>query len=255
VPTLEEQRLSSRADVTAPLYAYGIVRPGAPAPLTRGVLDAPVRVVEGGSVAALTSSLIQNRVRAKRRDLIAHSDVLQDAFGSGVVLPLRFGMLFDSEDELRSRFLDDRSEELLRLLDRFDGLAEMRLRVRYHDQESVLTAVVKDEPEIVRMRERSRTQADLVRLGELIATRYEQRRAVDAEAIVRRLGAHAAETQVDETDDELGVVKASFLMRDRDLKKFDAELDAVALRLRHLAQFTCTGPLPPHSFVSLGGGS
>jgi hypothetical protein len=254
VPTVEEHLPSSRAGVTASVYAYGIVRPGARAPVARGVLDAPVVVVESGPVAALTSPLASGGVRAKRRDLIAHSDVLQDAFGSGVVLPVRFGMLFDSEEELRRRFLDERSEELLGLLDRFDGLAEMRLRVRYHDQESILTAVVKDEPEIVRMRGRSRTQADLVRLGELIAARYEQRRAADAETVVGRLGARASETRVDEIDDELGVVKASFLIRDGDLETFNAELDAVALHLRHLAQFTCTGPLPPHSFVGLGGG-
>jgi len=213
-----------------------------------------VVVVEGNEVAALASRLANDRVRAKRRDLIAHSNVLQDAFGSGVVLPLRFGMLFDSADELRRRLLDDRSEELRGLLDRFDGLAEMRLRVRYHDQESILTAVVKEEPEIVRMRERGRSQADFLRLGELTARRYEQRRAADAELIVRRISAHASETHVDAVDDELGVVKASFLIRDRDRNTFDAELEAVALHLRHLAQFTCTGPLPPHSFVSLAGG-
>jgi hypothetical protein len=235
-----------------PLYAYAVVRGDASPPARRGVLDAPVATVRDGGVAVLVSRLESDRVRAKRRDLLAHSDVVQEAYGNGVVLPLRFGMLFDSEDELRSRLIGPRRDELLSLLEKFDGVAEMRLRAKYHDQESVLADVVKDDPAILRLREAARSQGDLVRLGERVAQRFQERRAADADTVVRRLGNHAVETRVDELDDELGVVKASFLVRDKKRKKFDAELDAVALRLRHLVTFTCTGPLPPHSFVSLG---
>jgi hypothetical protein len=237
-----------------PLYAYAVVRGNASPPARRGVLDAPVATVRDGGVAVLVSRLESDRVRAKRRDLLAHSGVLQEAHDNGVVLPLRFGMLFDSEDELRDRLIEPRRDELLSLLDKFDGVAEMRLRATYHDQEAVLAEVVKDDPAIVRLRQAARSQGDLVRLGERVAKRYEERRAADADTVLRRLGAHAAETHVDELDDELAVVKASFLVRDRKRKKFDAELDAVALRLRHLVNFACTGPLPPHSFVSLGDG-
>lgn len=237
-----------------PLYAYAVVRGDASPPARRGVLDAPVATVRDGKLAILVSRLQSDRVRAKRRDLLAHSDVLQEAYRNGVVLPLRFGMLFDSEDELRDNLIGPRRDELLSLLEKFDGVAEMRLRASYHDQESVLAEIVKDDPQIVRMREAARSQGDLVRVGERVAQRYQDRRAADEDTVLRRLGAHAVETHVDELDDELAVVKASFLVQDRKRKKFDAELDAVALRLRHLVNFTCTGPLPPHSFVTLGEG-
>jgi hypothetical protein len=237
-----------------PLYAYAVVRGDASPPARRGVLDTPVAAVRDGDVAVLVSRLDSARVRAKRRDLLAHSDVLQEAHGNGVVLPLRFGMLFDSEEELRTRLLGPRRDELLTLLEQFDGVSEMRLRAVYHDQESVLAEVVKDAPEITRLRQQARSQSDLVRLGELVAMRFEHRRAIDADLIVTRLDGRAESTHVDERDDELTVVKASFLVRERKRKRFDAELDAVALRLRHLVNFTCTGPLPPHSFVSLGEG-
>ena len=117
-----------------------------------------------------------------------------------------------------------------------------------------MSDVVKGDEEIQRLRAQARSQADLVRLGEVVAKRYELRRSTDADTIVERLGSHSENTYVDDLDDELGVVKASFLVRGRKRKKFDAELDAVALRLRHLVNFTCTGPLPPHSFVTLGDG-
>jgi hypothetical protein len=251
VSAVDDQPLTqSRRSPAAPLYAYGVVPAQAPAPERSGILGGEVTRVAHGKVAALVTPLSSERVRAKRRDLLAHSDVLQDAYARGGVLPLRFGTVFESEADLRLRLLDRRHDELVTLLERFEGLGEMRVRARYHDQDSVLAAVVQAAPEIARLRSRARSQAELVRLGEVVAKSYAARRDADAEAIVARLGAVGVDTRVDEPEDELTVVKASFLVGDRGA--FDAELDAVALGLRHLVQFTCTGPLPPHSFVALG---
>lgn len=180
------------ASADPPLYAYAVVRGDASPPARHGVLDAPVATVSDGDVAVLVSRLKNDRVRAKRRDLLAHSDVLQEAHGNGVVLPLRFGMLFDSEDQLRERLIGPRRDELLSLLDEFDGVAEMRVRATYHDQESVLADVLQDAPEIVRLREHARSQSDLVRLGELVAKRFEhsgrltRRRSFRASALTHK---------------------------------------------------------------------
>jgi hypothetical protein len=239
----------ARSSSHAPHYAYGIVRAGASGPPRSGVLGGEVTTVAHGSIAALVTPLETERVRAKRRDLLAHSDVVQDAHAQGTVLPLRFGTVFESAEDLRTRLLEPRHDELLSLLGRFDGLGEMRIRARYHDQESVLAEVVEAAPEIARLRSRARSQADLVQLGEVAAKTYAARRDSDADAIVRRLAAASVEAHVDAPDDELSVVKASFLVRDR--RAFDEQLDAVALALRHLVDFTCTGPMPPHSFVAL----
>jgi hypothetical protein len=238
-----------------PVYVYGVTRAGTSAPDAKGVLGGAVRLVELDGVAAVVSGVPDERVRAKRRDLLAHSDVLQAAYAHGVVLPLRFGTLFASEDELRSAFLEPRREELLSRLASFDGLGELRLRAVYHDQEAVLGEIVAGDAEIARLREATRSgrarEADLVRLGELVAKQYERRRAADRGQILDALREHALDVSLDEAGDEITVAKASFLVDDRKRRAFDAALEALALRLRHLIDLTCIGPLPPHSFVSL----
>ncbi len=247
--------------VAEPLYVYGVVRAGTTAPRGRGVLDAPLDLVAGGPVAALVSPVASERVRAKRRDLLAHSDVLQAAHTTGVVLPLRFGTLFESSDDLRARFLEPRRRELTTLLDRFAGLSEMRVRGEYDDQEAVLAEIVSQDGQIARLRAATRsghaTEGDLVHLGELVARRYEARRAADRRDVIERLCARAVDVRQDEPQSEVEFARASFLIRTRDREAFDELLDSVALGLRHLARFTCTGPMPPHSFVSLerGGGN
>ena len=255
---IEEQQLVPRDGAAAPLYVYGVVRAGAAAPGGKGVLGEHVALVTSGEVAALVSSVPSERVRAKRRDLLAHSDVLQDAHSKGVVLPLRFGTVFAGEADVRAGLLEPRHDELLSLLAQYDGLSEMRLRASYHDRESILAAVVAGDREIAALREETRgrqaPEAQLVRLGELVAKRYEAQRAADADAVVGRLAKRAVDVHVDgNDDDELTVAKASFLIRNRDRRAFDELLDSVALGMRHLVGFRCTGPLAPHSFVSLSG--
>jgi hypothetical protein len=254
--TVAEQHVPADLENGRPLYAYGVMRTGQHVPAVTGVLGSRVEVVEADGLAVLVSPLADDRVRAKRRDLLAHSDVLQAAHDRGVVLPLRFGMLFASEPELRRELVERRGRELRRLLEEFEGLCELRVRASYHDQESALAAAVKGDAEIARLRGRARangaSQADLMRLGELVSKRYEAQRAADAETVLARLAPVAVDVRADDPDGELDVLKASFLLRVDARPRFDEQLEAVALRLRHLVRFTAIGPLPPHSFVAIG---
>jgi hypothetical protein len=257
VTAVEEQQRARPEDAAAPVYVYGVVRAGAAVPDDKGVLGERVTLVTSGDVAALVSPVSSERVRAKRRDLLAHSDVLQAAHANGVDLPLGFGMVFTGEADVRTRFLEPRHDELVSLLAQYDGLSEMRLRVSYHDRESILAAVVAGDREIAALRDATRDrrvpEAQLIHLGEVVAKRYEARRAADADAVVGRLAERAIDVRVDANDDELTIAKASFLFRNRDRRAFDELLDSVALGSRHLIRFSCTGPLAPHSFVSLAG--
>jgi hypothetical protein len=197
-------------------------------------------------------------VRAKRRDLLRHSDVLQEAFANGVVIPFRFGTVFPGRAALVDEVLAPRHDELNGLLEQFADTGELRLRAVYHDQESVLAAVVRDNPAIARLSgaTKGRTGSDpqLLQLGEAVARAYAAKRDADADAIVSRLSRHADEVRVDDRTEELDIVRASFLVRRRKTAKFEELLESVALTHRHLIRFTCTGPVPPHSFVNLDGG-
>src|SRR3954449_4372442 len=80
------------------LYCYGIMAAkAAKAQPAAGLGGETVEVVECGELAALVSAVPPGTVRARRRDLMTHFDVLGKAFERGTVLPLRFGIVFDDE--------------------------------------------------------------------------------------------------------------------------------------------------------------
>src|SRR5690349_25178694 len=91
-------RASAGEVPTTALYCYGItaattakLQPGA------GLGGAAVETVRSGDLAALVSRVPAGTVRARRRDLLTHFDVISTAFQSGTVLPLRFGIVFEDE--------------------------------------------------------------------------------------------------------------------------------------------------------------
>ena len=239
------------------MYVYGIARAGGEFHVTDGVLGGSVSTLEHRELAAIAGAVSDRTVRAKRRDLLRHSEVLQQAFARDIVLPFRFGIVFPDAQALVDEVLEPRQEELLGLLDRFAGTGELRLRAAYHDRESILADIVRSDPSIARLREQTRGRSGndqkLLQLGEAVAHAFAARRRADADAIVARLSKHADDVVVDEPAGELEVVRASFLVRRRRTAKFDELLESVALTNRHLITFTCTGPVPPHSFVDLDG--
>ena len=236
---------------------YGIVpaRPpvdGYPA----GIAGAPVRRVTHGGLAALVSD-VESDVRATRRDLLSHSAILEHAVSAGPVLPLRFGTVLRDDDAVKTELLAPRRDEFAALLNAFEQLVELRVKA-FYVEEAVLREIVRSNPGIAHLREKTRqlpepvAQAETLRLGEAVARALEARRERDARSILGRLHQLAEDTVVE--DDEGGsVVIASFLVHRDRIPAFDEAMEELAREHDGVVTFKYLGPLPPHSFVSVTG--
>ena len=232
----------------APAYVYGVTWADGPVPDVRGVCDTAVLEVEHGEIVALVSELPSADIRARRRDLLRHAEVLQQAFDRQAVVPLEFGTLFASEDDVVTELLEARYEDLVALLQRLDGLVELTVR-GFYDEDAVLGAIVRDDPEVAALRGAG-GQAQQVRLGEAVATALARRRDQDANEIVAALSSLAKKAFVEERVADLEVVRAAFLVERSDVSDFDARAEDLAQQFGGVIRFKLTGPLPPHHFVS-----
>jgi Gas vesicle synthesis protein GvpL/GvpF len=241
--------------VATPVYVYGIVRAGALDTLAvDGVAERPVAAIEGEGIAALTSELPAEPFRVRRRDLHRHLDVLEAAFAETTLVPCAFGMVLQSRQAVESELLGARREELLGLLERLEGRAQLNVTAAY-DEDTVLREIVQSEPEIARLREQSRALGEAghfagIRLGELVAASLEERRAVDAQRLLDRLSGEAEDVRVEEAALPV-VLKTSFLVSRT--KRFDAALDDLAAEEAPRLTFESIGPLPPTAFATLKG--
>jgi hypothetical protein len=230
-------------------YVYGVTwADGPPSGAVMGVCDASVLEIEHGELVALVSELPSADIRARRRDLLRHAEVLQHAFDRRTVVPLEFGTLFASEDDVVADLLEPRYEDLVALLQQLDGLVELTVR-GFYDEDGVLAAIVRDEPEVAALRGAG-GQAQQVRLGEAVAAALAHRRDRDGDEIVATLSSLARQAFVEERVAELEVVRAAFLVELSGVDGFDARAEELAQQFGGVIRFKLTGPLPPHHFVS-----
>jgi Gas vesicle synthesis protein GvpL/GvpF len=219
-----------------------------------GVADRPVSTLELGGLAALTSDLVDERLRVRRRDLVRHLRVLESVFAEATVVPCAFGTVLQGRQAVEDELLTGQRDELLGLLERLEGRVQLNVKAVY-DEETVLREIVQAEPEIARLREQTRTLGDAghfasIRLGELVASALAERRSTDAGRLLERLGAEAEDIVVDEAPETV-VLKASFLVARERIAGFDEALEELAAAEAPRLSFESIGPLPPTAFVAL----
>ena len=235
-----------------PLYLYGIVRAEVELPAScLGVGRAPVRLLEEGALAAIVGDLPTEAYEARREDLVAHSDVLQTVVATADVLPMGFGTVFSSADELTRTFLQPKHDSLSRMLDAVQVVVEIQVRAEYEPDEIARDIATSDRP-LQKLQARVRGRDDVqtkIELGRRFATVLDQRRYADGRTIVDQLAPVARDASLGDAPGEYGVVRASFLVSREDVTRFDAAAEAAAASLAGRVRIRCVGPLPPYSFV------
>jgi hypothetical protein len=230
--------------VGAATYVYGITR-GGTAVRTPGVTGARVTLIEHGGLVAVASPVGTTHLRAKRRDILAHQEVLQAVFAERPVVPLRFGTVFDDEHAVVTELLDPRRDALVGLLERLERVVELSVRA-YYVEDAVLRAIVRDDPRISRLRT---GRAPDVALGEAVHRALSAKRSAEGAAIERTLVRLADDAVIDPPRTEYELFRGAFLVRRNKIGAFDKAMDDLARSREGSVVFKYVGPLPPHSFV------
>ncbi|MEE1928265.1 GvpL/GvpF family gas vesicle protein [Streptomyces sp. TRM 70351] len=234
-------------------YVYGIAPAGHPGPpeALGGVGDPPrpVRTVEGGGLRAVVSECPEG-LRAKRRDLNAHQQVLAEVGALGTVLPLRFGSVADDDEAVRG-VLERHAEHYARQLDEVAGRVEFNVKA-VHDEESVLRQVLTEDPELRALAQAGRssggaTYQDKLQLGERVAEAVRAREVADGRAVTEALAAHA-DRHSPGPESAGWLANVSFLVGREGAAAFAEAADAFGQAHPQL-KVQVTGPLPPYSFV------
>ncbi|MFD6290752.1 GvpL/GvpF family gas vesicle protein [Streptomyces sp. NPDC060205] len=237
-------------------YVYGITSSSLPAlpDGTEGVGEPalPVRVIKEGDLAAVVSDAPEG-LRPKRRDLLAHQNVLAEAGAGGPVLPMRFGSV-STDDAAVAGVLAERADHFKERLDALAGKVEYNVKAT-HDEEAVLHRVMSENPDVRALTEANRSAGggnydEKLRLGEMVVAAVKNREVEDAADIQRALEPAAASVSVG-PESTGWLANLSFLV-DRDTAgTFIDAVEEVRKAHPHL-DLRVHGPLPPYSFVEPG---
>ena len=238
------------------LYVYGVVetvRDLEDTALT-GLDDAPVVLVESGDVAAAVGVVTLDRPPGRKRDLVAHSTVLDALAGSGPVVPVQFGTVLLSATDVRAELLESREDELLAMLEDLAGRQQFTVRGRYNEH-AVLAEVVAENPEVADLRERTQglpegaAHGDRVRLGELVAHALEVKREQDSAVVMDAVLPHVASYSPRDGATVDHMMEVAFLVEEERREAFEDALEAVAEAMHERVRLQLLGPMAPYDFV------
>lgn len=237
-------------------YIYGIAATTHPAlPEGMGGIGDPahkVRTVRHGELAALVSDSPED-LRPKRRDLLAHQSVLDEAGAGGPVLPMRFGSIAQDDDAVVA-VLAERAEHYAERLRALEGKAEYNVKAA-HDEQAVLHQVLAESPELramveVNQRAGGGSYEQKLHLGEQITAAVRAREAGDGAEVLHALEPCADSVSVG-PEGTGWLANVSFLVNRDSADGFVDAVEELRRNRPHL-ELRVHGPLPPYSFVDPG---
>ncbi len=115
-------------------YLYGIFPAPGPAELPlSGLDDQPVQSQQLGDFTFLYSLACQKRYLSSRKNLLGHEKVLEAAMEQGhrTLLPLQFGLIVDSWEQVQIDLVDPHADDLSELFKRLDGCREVSIKIQW----------------------------------------------------------------------------------------------------------------------------
>jgi Gas vesicle synthesis protein GvpL/GvpF len=234
------------------VHLYGIVPEGASLPSTvRGRQEAPLRTVCHGRLAAIVSD-VDPEMRIGREDLLAHAHVLEAVVEDSTVLPMRFGVILGSDDELAEQVLHAGEERLLSLLTEFDDLQQLTVRA-VHDEEEVLRTLLAQNTDVRAFRDSmaagGETYQAKLELGRLVADGIENIARTDAAYLLDELAPLARDIKIEDGSKRQNVLDAALLVSRVDRSRVDEAIAKLGSELPPRLRLRYVGPQPPYAFI------
>jgi len=238
-------------------YIYGIIQEPEPRRFSfLGVGDAEVYTINYRELAAVVSDTALEEIDPTRKDVRAHTVVQDELLKNCILLPMGFGMIAGSKDDVL-KLLEKNYQGLTRELVRLAGKVEVELKV-YWDQEAMIKELQGGSEELTRLKakingasspiEAQRLLIEAGKLVERIALDWKARYADRVYTVLKRLSIDA------KLNSPLGVknvLNASFLIERARESDFQKEVFKLDSQYRGKINFKYVGPLAPYNFVNV----
>jgi hypothetical protein len=237
------------------LLLYGFIRAGDAATLdSQGSAAESVELIEHGRLAAIAARTDDDYVDPTRKNLTKYADLLADIARSITVVPMRFGVIVPTEDELVATVMEPRQTELLQMLKRFDGMVEVDVKGHY-DEASMLQAMLGSDDELRALSEKIKnlpqnaTYYDRISLGERVAKKISSQREQDQQRAVEALSAACTDIRVNDPVTEMMALNLALLVERGRVEQLNGLIGGLPEKLGERVTLKVAGPLPPFSFV------
>jgi len=238
-------------------YLYGIIEEPQPTRFSfSGVGDAEVYTVNHRKIAAVVSDIELQEVDPTRKNVRAHTTVQDELLKKYTFLPMGFGIITSSEDEVQ-KLLEKNYDGFIRELKRLAGKIEVGLKV-FWDREAMISEIEGGNQEFTNLKTKINAASSPVEAQSLLveAGKLVERVAIEwKNKYAREIYATLKEPSVDVIlNDPLGIkniLNGSFLIDKSREREFQNNIYKLDSKYQGKVNFKYVGPLPPYSFVNV----
>lgn len=214
-----------------------------------------VYTVHYGELAAVVSDTPIRIYDPTRENVLAHEFVNETVMREYTVIPMSFGTLFRTEEDI-VELLKSTYQAFDDVLEKMKDKIEFGLKVLW-DREKVIATIEEENEEIRRLKDeinrsaQSSTYFARMQLGRLIEAALEEAGNRYVRDIHDALKPAAVASRSNKPIGDRMILNAAFLVERHREKAFDEAVKDISLRYEDLLTFKYTGPWPPYNFVNI----
>ncbi len=238
-------------------YIYGIIEEPEPRRFSfPGVGDTDVYTINHQKLAALVSNTGFDEIDPTRRNVRAHTVVQDELLKSYTLLPMGFGVIAGSKDDVL-KLLEKNYQGLSRELIRLAGKVEAELKV-FWDQEAMIKQLQGGSDELTRLKAKIKNASSPIEAQRLLieAGKLVERIALDwkakyADRVYTVLKGLSIDARLNNPLGVKNILNASFLIEKARESEFQKEVYKLDSQYQGKVNFKYVGPLAPYNFVSM----
>ncbi len=214
----------------------------------------PVTTISYDELSVVISDTPIKKYVTSRENTIAHEKAIEEVMKQGyTVLPVRFGTVADSAQEVRD-VLRKRYREFKDLLRDMDNKVELGVKALWLDMEAIFGEILKEREDIKRLRNRAArhpTRDSMIHVGEMVQEALEKKKEKEAALILDPLKKLSTDVRLNKPFGDNMFLNAAFLVDRGWEKEFDDKIEELRAKNADRMKLSYIGPAPPFNFVNI----
>jgi len=199
-----------------------------------------------------------NKFVVNPENILAHQKVIEEVMREfNSVLPLRFGTIAATPDEIRN-LLNGRHSEFSELLRNFENKVEVNVKGIWNNMDIIFKEIDLENKTFKIIKNEVKKEHDvnvkkekLAEAGKMVANALKQKKEIESEKILMALKKAVFEYKQNKTNGDAMFMNTAFLINSGREKEFDNIMTNLGNMYQDRIDFNYTSPLPIFNFIDL----
>lgn len=218
--------------------------------------DSPVYTVRFRDIAAVTSDIEKDVIKATAEDCLLHEKVLEEVMKDSTVLPFEFGTVAPDKEAVLG-LLKDNYSRIKKVIRDLKNKLEVNVRAVWTNMGKIFQEIVSENRDIALYKEMiakkslNETYEDRIKIGQLVAQALYVKKEREMDSIVSELKRESVGYVPGRVVGDNMIMSGAFLVKKANMARFESVLFKLGDKLNSRVDFRYMGPLPPYDFTDL----